>query len=236
MTDFTKALATLFVKSNKISKKSSAPSLESQDFEWITQHSGIPWLKLSVQIPYEDILREIKNNVEFLVEHRDDYGEHEGWKSFCIHGKTLHTTQHCTDDRPFVWIPEVVEQMPVTVNYFKSWNLDFNRLRVMALEPGGFISVHRDEKTPFLGPINIALTQPVGCDFVMEGWGAVPFTAGDAFMLDISNLHAVVNNSNETRYHIIAHYNNSQSTEFRKMVEESYHQQCSSAPGGQLYP
>jgi hypothetical protein len=233
MTDFTKALATLFVKSNKISKKSSAPSLESQDFEWITQHSGVPWLKLSVQIPYEDILREIKNNVEFLVEHRDDYSEHQGWKSFCIHGKSLTQTQHSDDDRPCVWIPEVVERMPVTVNYFKTWHLDFNRLRVMSLDPGGFIGVHQDEKTSSLCPINIALSQPTGCEFVMEGWGVVPFTPGDAFMLDISNLHAVVNNSNQTRYHIIVHYN-SPSKEFKKMVEQSYHQQCSSAPGGQL--
>jgi hypothetical protein len=221
MANRNRSLTNLFIKSNRISKNSKEDILESKDFKWITKHSGVPWLRLSMQIPYEDILKEIRNNVDFLVDHRDDYGEHQGWKSFCIHGKSLHTTRHCTDDRPFHWIPEVVEQMPVTVNYFKSWNLAFNRLRVMALEPGGFISVHRDEKTPFLGPINIALTQPAGCDFVMEGWGIVPFNPGNAFMLDISNLHAVVNNSNKTRYHIIAHYNNPPDA-FKKIVEDSY--------------
>jgi hypothetical protein len=217
----TRLLTNSFVKSNLTPKKFITSPTESHRFDWITQHSGIPWLKLLVDVPYTEILKEIENNVELLVDHRDDYGEHQGWRSFCIHGKSLTQTQHCDDDRPFVWIPEVVERMPVTVNYFKSWNLDFCRLRVMALDPGGFISLHRDDKTSILRPINIAITQPDQCEFVMEGWGIVPFAPGDAFMLDISNLHAVVNNSNETRYHIIAHYSNLPDS-FKTIVEQSY--------------
>ena len=223
MINFTKALTNSFVKSNKISKKFRKNISESRDFDWIREHSGVPWLKLQLTIPYKEILKEIKDNVDLLVDHRDDYGEHKGWRSFCIHGKSLTQTQHCNDDRPFVWIPEIIEQMPNTVNYFKSWNLDFHRLRVMALEPGGFISIHQDNKTPFLGPINIAITQPADCKFVMEGWGTVPFEPGDAFMLDICNRHAVVNHSNETRYHIIAHYHNTPAT-FKTIVEDSYNQ------------
>ena len=221
MVTITKSLTNSFVKSNRTAKKSIPLSSKFQDFDWITQRSGIPWLKLALEIPYQDILTEIKNNAELLVDHRDDYGEHQGWRSFCIHGKGLTQTQYSEDDKPFVWIPEIIERMPVTVNYFKSWNLDFCRLRVMALDPGGFVSLHRDEKTSILRPINIAITQPEECEFVMEGWGTVPFTPGDAFMLDISNLHAVVNNSNETRYHIIAHYNTVPDS-FKTIVEQSY--------------
>ena len=120
MTNFTKALTNSFIKSNKISKKFRENISESCDFEWITKHSGVPWLKLSVHVPYEDILKEIKNNTNLLINHRDDYGEHLGWKSFCIHGKSLTETQHCNDKRPFVWIQEVINQMPITANYFKS--------------------------------------------------------------------------------------------------------------------
>jgi hypothetical protein len=221
MTDLTRPLTNSFIKSNRIPKKSTVEVTESCNFDWITEHSGIPWLKLALEVPYTDILTEIKDNVELLVDHRDDYGEHQGWKSFCIHGKSLTQTQHCDDDRPFVWIPEIVKRMPATVKYFKSWNLDFCRLRVMALEPGGFISVHQDNNTSFLGPINVAITQPTECEFVMEGWGAVPFQPGTALMLDISNRHAVVNNSKETRYHIIAHYDNLPDS-FKKIVKESY--------------
>ena len=92
----------------------------------------------------------------------------------------------------------------------------------MALEPGGFVSVHQDVTVSSLSPINIAITQPEGCKFVVEGWGVVPFKVGTSFMLDIANRHAVINNSNETRYHIIAHYaelNN----KFKKIVEDSYY-------------
>jgi hypothetical protein len=91
----------------------------------------------------------------------------------------------------------------------------------MALEPGGFVSVHQDRKKSALEPINIAITQPVGCDFVMEGWGVIPFENGKAFMLDISNRHAVVNNSKETRYHIIAHCADLNNT-FKKIIENCY--------------
>jgi hypothetical protein len=221
MTDLTQQLTNSFIKHNRIPRKSNVAVPESCDIGWITQHSGIPWLKLALEIPYVDILKEIENNAELLVDHRDDYGEHQGWKSFCIHGKSLTQTQHCDDARPFVWIPQVVQHMPTTVNYFKSWELDFCRLRVMALEPGGFISVHQDSKTSFLGAINIAITQPAACEFVMEGWGVVPFKPGDALMLDISNRHAVVNNSKETRYHIIAHYDNLHDS-FKNLVRASY--------------
>ncbi len=221
MTDQTRPLTNLFVKSNLIPKKSWPTQIDSDNCGDIIDHSGIPWLELDINVPHEDILKEIKNNIELLVDHRDDYGEHSGWKSFCIHGKSLTTTQHCVDDRPFCWIPEIVESMPHTVEYFQSWNLDFYRLRVMALEPGGFISIHKDSDQKILYPINIAITQPTDCKFVMEDWGVVPFEVGKSFMLDVSNRHAVVNNSYETRYHIIVHYKEL-NDKFKNIVKISY--------------
>lgn len=221
MTRITKPLTKLFVKSN-IKPKKFATYSAGHDSNWIINHSGLPWLELKMSIPYTEILEEIKANVDFLVDHRDDYDEHEGWKSFCIHGKSLHTTQHSDDESSCHWIPEVVNAMPRTVEYFKSWGLNFNRLRVMALEPGGFVSVHQDTETSRLYPINIAITQPANCNFVMENWGTVPFDAGKSFMLDVGNRHAVVNNSNETRYHIIVHYKEL-TDQFKKLIENSYH-------------
>ena len=221
MNKITKSLTNSFVKSNIKSKKVWPKHLNSAEYEWIKNHSGVPWIDLKLDVPYKKIFEEIKNNNKFLVEHRDEYGEHKGWKSFCIHGKSLTTTQHTEDSQPYHWIKEIEENMPFTVEYFKSWNLNFQRLRVMALEPGGFVSVHQDRKKSALEPINIAITQPVGCDFVMEGWGVIPFENGKAFMLDISNRHAVVNNSKETRYHIIAHCADLNNT-FKKIIENCY--------------
>ena len=50
--------------------------------------------------------------------------------------------------------------------------------------------------------------------------GYVPFEAGKAMMLDVSNIHAYVNNSKEDRYHIIVH--GIRSKQFEKLVEDSY--------------
>ena len=221
MNDLTRPLTNLFVKSNLTPKKSWPAVTENSDCDWIVDHSGVPWVDLKIAVPVNDVLEEIKNNVDLLVDHRDDYGEHQGWKSFCIHGKSLTTTQHSIDDREFHWIPEIIKTMPRTVEYFQSWGLEFHRLRVMALEPGGFVSIHTDTDRKRLYPINIAITQPTDCKFIMEGWGVVPFEVGKSFILDISNRHAVVNNSNETRYHIIAHYTQL-NNKFKNIVENSY--------------
>ena len=153
------------------------------DFDWIKYQSGLPWLCLNIDIPYQQILKEIQSIQSLLVDHRDSYGEHLGWKSFCIHGKSLTTTQHSIDDREFHWIPEIIKTMPRTVEYFQSWGLEFHRLRVMALEPGGFVSIHTDTDRKRLYPINIAITQPTDCKFIND-------KKSDAFMLRIASIAA----------------------------------------------
>jgi len=48
---------------------------------------------------------------------------------------------------------------------------------------------------------------PDGCEMVMKDFGRVPFDDnGSAFLMDISNVHAVVNNSDKPRIHMIIHY------------------------------
>jgi hypothetical protein len=196
------------------------------DFNWIQTQSGLPWLLLSLLVPYTVILEEIKNIKSLMSAHREDYNEHCGWKSFCIHGKSYNATKEDTyynDDRPHIWTPEAESLMPNTVDYFKTqWpGSDYRRVRVMLLEPGGYITVHRDGNIPGLTAINIALTQPVGCDFVMEKKGTVPFQPGRAVWLDISNNHTVFNTSNQGRWHIIVHQS-MDDQKFQNEVVNSY--------------
>jgi hypothetical protein len=66
---------------------------------------------------------------------------------------------------------------------------------------------------------NIAISHPSDCKFRFLDYGTVPFEAGTAFMLDISNRHFVVNNSNQVRTHIIVH-----SKLAGGMVKSSYEQ------------
>jgi hypothetical protein len=196
------------------------------NFEWIRNQSGLPWLQLDLAIPYETILDEIHNIQSWLTSHRDNYGEHEGWRSFCLHGKSYDATReddYYNDDRPHVWTTKAQELMPKTVNYFSTYwpATQFQRVRVMLLEPGGYITVHSDSPQSRLSPINIAITQPKDCDFLMERHGIVPFSPGQAFWLDVSNRHVVFNNSIEPRWHIIVHQN-LDNIEFQKLVVKSY--------------
>ena len=75
----------------------------------------------------------------------------------------------------------------------------------MRLAPGGYIMPHSDGEGRIFGPLNIAINNPEGCNFYFESWGKVPFKQGTGFFLDIGNVHAVYNNSDETRYHFIVH-------------------------------
>ena len=198
----------------------------SADFEWIRSHSQLPWLELAISVPVDIILSEIKNIESLCVDHREDYNEHAGWSSFCIHGKAYDATRehsHYADSRPYVWTAEAQELMPETVNYFKNvWpSSGYQRLRVMRLAPGGYVTIHKDTSVSSLWPINIAITQPDNCDFVMARHGRVPFQPGSAMLLDISNNHVVCNHSDQTRWHLIVHQS-FDNTDFHKLVVNSY--------------
>jgi hypothetical protein len=180
--------------------------------DWLQRKSNIPYLKLGINIPTDIIYNEIKNIEHLFVEHREQYNEHYGWQSFSIHGKSYDSTredEYYNDDRPHIWTNEAKDLMPNTVDFFKNnwFGNTFNRLRVMKLLPGGYVFIHSDGNLPGrLGPVNIAITQPTGCKFVFEEYGVVPFQTGDSYILNVANRHMVFNDSDEVRYHIIAHH------------------------------
>jgi hypothetical protein len=92
----------------------------------------------------------------------------------------------------------------------------------MLLEPNGYINFHRDHDDSQLTAINIAITQPDDCHFVMEHHGCVPFESGSAYWLDISNNHTVFNDSTQLRWHIIVHQDLNH-PKFQDLVVKSYH-------------
>ena len=171
--------------------------------------SGLPWLKLDVSFPHERLLEEARRQAGRYVSHRSNG---RGWKSLCLHGigptHTLAATSYgfaSEQEAPHRWT-EVAESCPDTVAFIKSLPARrLFRVRFMMLEPGGFIAPHQDSTTPRLGPINLALNQPEGCLFKMEGAGVIPFVAGSAFLIDISNRHSLINLGRTARFHIIVH-------------------------------
>jgi hypothetical protein len=99
----------------------------------------------------------------------------------------------------------------VTKKFLKEiWPAEFlNRVRFMMVEPGGYVLPHRDRPADQsrLSVCNISLNNPEGCEFVMDGFGKVPFdNNGSAFLMDISNFHSVWNRSDKPRIHMIIHY------------------------------
>lgn len=186
-------------------------------YDWVMNRSDWPWLFLDLHVPHEEILAEAKALAPMFVPHRkydDGAGyNHRGWKSLCIHGLSAAQTENFSsyghtshETAPYKWT-EIAERCPSTVHFLKE-TFPFEtyyRVRFMWLEPQGYIAPHRDQKESGFFPCNIALNQPQGCEFGMEGQGLLPIKEGDAFLPNISNLHFVQNNSDVDRIHLIIH-------------------------------
>lgn len=201
--------------------------VDTHDISAIRENLGYLPLILPFDVPHAAMLAEAKALKDFFVYHRAS-GHHQGWRSLVLHGlSSVHSQGHehygyaNRDDAPYDWT-DISRFCPATTAFFRDvFGYDrYDRIRFMLLEPGGYILPHEDVDWKSLGPINLALNNPVGCDFVMEGWGRIPFSSGQANMLAVGHKHAVYNNSDEDRFHIIVHGVRSDS--WRSIVTESY--------------
>lgn len=187
------------------------------DPKWVITESHWPWFELSLfknQL-WKEMYVEAENLIDRFYPHREDYGV--GWKSLTIHGidddtQSLNTysdnRREVLNNLKWTW---VADQCPITKKFLTDvWPAEFlNRVRFMLVEPGGYILPHQDrlDDQKRLSVCNISLNNPEGCDFVMKNFGTVPFKdSGSAFLMDISNQHAVINRSNKPRIHMIIHY------------------------------
>ena len=123
--------------------------------------------------------------------------------------------------RKFHWT-ELSEQCPETTKWFKTqWPFtDYDRVRFMLIEPGGFIQPHADYDERRMAAFNIAVSNPPGVDFAMEEAGCIPWEPGDVRAIDIGRKHAVVNNGTEDRIHMIVHGKFNQN--FKELLCRSY--------------
>jgi hypothetical protein len=191
-------------------------NLDAQ-LKWIIEESNLRTLRLNVEIPHEQMYQEAEILLDEFYSHRDEGEDHRGWKSLVIH-------ENLKDLPDYHWT-EIADKCPITTMWLKScWPLDkFLRVRFMLLEPDGYIMPHRDNNKRKLQAINIALNNPVGCEFGMENYGVIPWKSGDVRLIDISTNHAVWNNSKTPRIHIIVHgWPVQQYKEYRNLVIESY--------------
>jgi hypothetical protein len=188
------------------------------DPKWLLMESKWPWfhLKFFDNQPWTEMFNESMQLIDCFHDHREDsYGYN--WKSLTLHGinEDTQTLSSYGEDRrstlnslDWTW---VADRCPVTKRFLTEvWPTEFlNRVRFMLLEPGGYILPHQDrpDDQKRLSVCNISLNNPIGCDFIMKNYGVVPFSnEGSAFLMDVSNVHAVWNRSNEPRIHMIIHY------------------------------
>ena len=182
-----------------------------------------------------------------------------GWGSLCIHGLSAVQTQYHdrygfikddvtkTDlhpfgtpmedkDVPYIWT-DICKYMPTIAKFFQevfSYQV-YARIRIMQLAPGGFIYPHTDWDMHTIGPVNIALNNPDGCKFYVKGRGCIPYKPGSAIKLDIGFDHALFNDSDEYRYHMIIHgwpgnsmepWNSIFYNSYKKMIRENMARSC----------
>jgi hypothetical protein len=175
--------------------------------------SNWPYVTFEKTIDPLSVERELNSINEYFVEHRSqDSYKHSGWSSVALHGIEYDRTENwdkygfkSQEEANYKWTM-VCNKIPYVTNIIKSLPfVKLGRVRIMRLAPGGYVMPHTDGTGRVFGPFNFALTQPIGCKFVFEGFGTVPFAQGRGCMLDLGVRHAVYNDSDQYRYHAIIH-------------------------------
>jgi len=182
--------------------------------DWILKHSQAPWLEiLGINAPYAEMYREAQALRDMFVFHRGEEAGMQGWRSLAVHGISATKTNVPQtygldpDQVKYDWT-EIQDQCPVTVKFFKEvfpYN-QYQRLRYMLVEPGGYIAPHSDNVSNMPGAaVNISLNNPKGCRLTTVH-GTVPFrNSGSVFLFNNHYRHAVHNNSDTDRFHMIVH-------------------------------
>ena len=181
-------------------------------FNWIRLRSNLKTLKLDISDNIEHLKKEIIPKIPVSVMHRELDGK--GWRSATLHGYS----SLMTDDDDYYKslgfnLPQSKSWTSLS-NFFpetKKWILEnipfanFGRIRIMTLEPGGYIAPHKDfPNGNCLAGINIAIKHPKEVKYFI-GDGEIEWTEGDSRLIDIGSTHAIYNNSKDYRVHIIVH-------------------------------
>jgi hypothetical protein len=193
----------------------------------------IDWLELKVPFDISQWEAEAKQIEPYYVSHRGSE-EHNGWTSCCLHGLGVDKTNgyefyQDTDDG-YDWT-ELTSLAPSITQFWKSFPAEsYKRIRFMKLAAGGRINLHRDcepEDLQGFDPfehdfaLNLAIVQPQDCIMTVGG-KTVPWVPGMSILLNVSKDHEVINNSNQDRIHMIAHFKvGNKKDEFCKLVSRS---------------
>jgi len=206
-----------FAERNKFHKELVLPG-DLQNGSEVRRHGDIPYLPIETDnhwdCDWNAMLEEAKQFDRHYIPHRH-HERHSGWSSLVLHGiSSIHTeAPHVygmtNENAPWRWT-DISDFTPNIKKYFTE-NMPYDkffRIRIMRLAPGGYIWPHKDSvaiEENHIGPTNIALNNPEGCHFYMDGHGILPWKQGTMISLNLYNVHCVYNHSDEYRYHMIVH-------------------------------
>jgi hypothetical protein len=222
-----------------------APEGITTDFEiadWLLNKSDFGWLELDITFDLDQWKKEAGDSFDYLVPHREN--DSSGWNSACIHGIDIPCTGAWTNygftsekDVPYKWT-SLSSIAPSITEFWKNFPYEkYRRIRFMEVESGGYINPHSDmpgrlpgeenfDALEFGVPINVAIIHPKDCFMSLGGYGCVPFTEGKAFIVNIRNYHSVINNSAQSRIHLISHgIPGNRKNEFIELISRSYKKQ-----------
>lgn len=193
----------------------------------------IDWLEIKVPFDTTKWGEEASRVEPYYVKHRGAE-EHDGWSSCCLHGLGVDKTNgyefYQDADSGYDWT-ELTTVTPTITEFWKSFPAEsYKRIRFMKLAAGGKINLHRDcepEDLKGLDPfehdlaLNLAIVHPEGCIMKVNN-KVVPWVSGMSILLNVSKDHEVVNNSDQDRIHMIAHFKvGNRKDEFCEMVNRS---------------
>jgi hypothetical protein len=173
------------------------------------------YLILDIPVPHDGMLAEARALKNRYTAHRG--GEtHSGWKSLALYGLDEHLHENWADygyatpadaAKDFKWTA-AAEECPLTMAFllYTFPCKQYGRIRFMLLEAGGYIGMHNDSKSGIrlAENINIPLNNPKECVWKWgDGSPDLFMQPGLPYAMNISYDHAVYNDSNEDRYHII---------------------------------
>ena len=208
------------------------------DFNWIMKQSLLPYLKLDIEVPYAAIYQEILALKQEMGSQLGRIGV-SGWKGAVLHGLAFDKMRphraygyENEDDAPYKWT-EMINRFPVTRRFVEATFpcKKLYRVKINLLQPGGRLWPHKDADHPELGLnrpspdhvkyVTMGIHWPKGVVFQL-GKYTLPIKNGDAYLIDLSNYHAVYNNSTENRYSLVVSADYTGGLEWEELVVRSY--------------
>lgn len=202
-------------------------------FEWIRFKSHMGSMRLNIDADITEVKKELSDRSFLAIPHRKT--ESNMWEVITLYGYSSIITDSPQYLQENNLLPENIKlqwtdispMFPKTVEWIKN-NIPLktvSRIRVMVVQPGGYILPHRDyhHGQCACAGINIAIVNPEGAEFCLENNGLIPWQEGDVRVFDVGLFHCIRNNSSVPRIHIIVSPIGSEwDTEAKRLACDSY--------------